>query len=97
MTTYIMLLNWTEQGAKNLRESPRRLDAARRSLEEMGGSIKEFYLTMGETDLVAVCEAPDDAVMARFTLALDMSGNVRSRTMKAFPETAYRELIGSLR
>ena len=97
MTTYIMLLNWTEQGAKNLRESPRRLDAARKSLEEMGGSIKEFYLTMGETDLVAVCEAPDDAVMARFTLALGMSGNVRSRTMKAFPETAYRELIGSLR
>jgi uncharacterized protein with GYD domain len=97
MTTYIMLLNWTEQGAKNLRESPRRLDAARKSLEDMGGSIKEFYLTMGETDLVAVCEAPDDAVMARFTLALGMSGNVRSRTMKAFPETAYRELIGSLR
>ena len=97
MTTYIMLLNWTEQGAKTLRESPRRLDAARRSLEEMGGSIREFYLTRGETDLVAVCEAPDDAVMARFTLALGMSGNVRSRTMKAFPETAYRELIGSLR
>ena len=97
MTTYIMLLSWTEQGAKNLRESPRRLDAARKSLEDMGGSIKEFYLTMGETDLVAVCEAPDDAVMARFTLALGMSGNVRSRTMKAFPETAYRELIGSLR
>lgn len=97
MTTYIMLLNWTEQGAKNLRESPKRLDAARKSLEEMGGSIKEFYLTMGETDLVAVCEAPDDAVMARFTLALGMSGNVRSRTMKAFPETAYRELIGNLR
>ena len=97
MTTYIMLLNWTEHGAKNLRDSPKRLDAARKSLEEMGGSIKEFYLTMGETDLVAVCEAPDDAVMARFTLALDMGGNVRSRTMKAFPETAYRELIGSLR
>jgi uncharacterized protein with GYD domain len=97
MTTYIMLLNWTEQGAKNLRDSPKRLDAARKSLEEMGGSIKEFYLTMGETDMVAVCEAPDDAVMARFTLALGMGGNIRSRTMKAFPETAYRELIGSLR
>ena len=97
MTTYVMLLNWTEQGAKTLRESPKRLDAARKSLEEMGGSIREFYLIMGEADLMAVCEAPDDAVMARFTLALDMGGYVRSRTMKAFPETAYRELIGSLR
>lgn len=97
MTTYIMLLNWTEQGAKNLRDSPKRLDAARKSLEEMGGSIKDLFLTMGESDMVAICEAPDDAVMARFTLALGMGGNVRSRTMKAFPETAYRELIGSLR
>lgn len=97
MTTYIMLLNWTDQGARSLRDSPKRLDAARKSLEEMGGSIKEFYLTMGDADLMAVCEAPDDAVMARFTLALGMSGNVRSRTMKAFPEIAYRELIGSLR
>ena len=96
MTTYIMLLNWTEQGAKNLRDSPKRLDAARRSLEDMGGSIREFYLTMGDSDLVAVCDAPDDAVMVRFTLALEMGGNVRSRTMKAFPEKAYRELIGSL-
>ena len=97
MTTYIVMLNWTDQGAKNLRESPKRLDSARNALEDMGGSIREFYLTMGEADMVAVCEAPDDAVMARFTLALGMAGNVRSRTMKAFPETAYRELIGSLR
>lgn len=97
MTTYIMFLNWTEQGARTLRDSPKRLDAARKSLEEMGGSIREFYLTMGETDMLAICEAPDDAVMARFTLALGMGGNIRSRTMKAFPETAYRELIGSLR
>lgn len=96
MTTYIILLTWTAQGAKTVRDSPKRLDAARKSLEDMGGSIKEFYMTMGETDLVAVCEAPDDAVMARFTLELGMGGNVRSRTMKAFPETAYRELIGSL-
>lgn len=96
MTTYIMLMNWTDQGARNLRDSPKRLDAARKALEEMGGAIREFYLTMGDSDLVAICEAPDDAVMARFTLTLGMGGNIRSRTMKAFPEKAYRELIGSL-
>jgi uncharacterized protein with GYD domain len=96
MTTYVVLLNWTEQGIKNVRESPRRLDAAKKLLEEMGGSFKEFYLTMGEYDMVAVCEAPDDAVAARFALTLGMNGNVRTRTLKAFPEAAYRELIGTL-
>lgn len=96
VTTYIMLVNWTEQGVKNVRESPRRLDAAKKQLAEMGGSFKEFYLTMGEADMVAVCEAPDDAVAARFALQLGMAGNVRTRTLKAFPEAAYREIIASL-
>ncbi|MEF0938745.1 GYD domain-containing protein [Rhizobium sp. BR 362] len=96
MTTYIVLLNWTDQGVRGVKESPRRLDAAKKQLQEMGGSFKQFFLTMGDHDMVAVCEAPDDAVMARFALTLGMNGNVRSRTLKAFPEAAYREIIASL-
>ena len=52
---------------------------------------------MGDYDLVAVYDAPDDAVAARFNLQLGMLGNVRTRTLKAFPEAAYREIIASLR
>lgn len=96
MTTYILLINWTEQGVKNVRDSPKRLDAAKKALGEMGGNFKEFYLTMGDHDMVAVCEAPDDAVLARFALTLGQGGNVRTRTLKAFPEAAYREIIHSL-
>lgn len=96
MTTYIVLMNWTEQGAKNVRDSPKRLDAAKKQLGEMGGSFKSFYLTMGEYDMVSVVEAPDDAVLARFTLMLGSGGSVRTRTLKAFPEFAYREIISSL-
>ncbi|MER8390820.1 MULTISPECIES: GYD domain-containing protein [unclassified Mesorhizobium] len=96
MTTYIVLINWTEQGAKNVRESPKRLDAAKKLLGDMGGSFKAFYLTMGDCDMVAVLEAPDDAVLARFSLMLATAGNVRTRTLKAFPEDAYREIITSL-
>lgn len=96
MTTYIVLINWTELGARNVRESPKRLDAAKKLLGEMGGSFKSFYLTMGECDMVAIVEAPDDAVLARFALLLSSGGNVKTRTMKAFPEFAYREIISSL-
>jgi uncharacterized protein with GYD domain len=91
-----MLINWTELGVKNIRDSPARLDAARKLLGEMGGSFKEFYLTMGEYDMVVIGEASDDAVMARFALSLGMKGNVRTKTLKAFPEAAYREIIASL-
>ncbi len=96
MTTYIMLANLTDSGAKYVRDSPNRLDNAKRLLKDMGGDMKSFYLTMGEHDFVAVYEAPDDAIAARFTLQLGSLGHVRTKTLKAFPEAAYREIIHSL-
>jgi uncharacterized protein with GYD domain len=96
MTTYIMLAKWTEQGIRNATESPSRLDKMRQLLKDMGGDFKLFFLTMGEYDMVAIYEAPDDAVAARFNLQLGMLGNIRTQTMKAFPELAYREIIRTL-
>ena len=97
MATYIVLINWTEKGVQQVKDSPQRFDAGRKALQDMGGDIKQVFLTMGDYDLVAICEAPDDAVMARFLIQLGMLGNVRTRTLKAFSEPAYREIISSLR
>jgi uncharacterized protein with GYD domain len=96
MPTYISLMSYTDKGIQAVRDSPRRLDAAKRMLEEMGGSFRQFLMTMRAYDLVLVYEAPDDAVSARFQLLLGAQGNVRTTTMKAFPEAAYREIIASL-
>ena len=96
MPTYIMLANWTDQGAQKVKDSPRRLDMAKRAMADMGGKFKSIYMTMGDYDLIAVYEAPDDAVAARFTLLLGTLGSVRTKTLKAFPEAAYREIIASL-
>jgi uncharacterized protein with GYD domain len=93
---YVMLANWTDQGAQKVRDSPRRLDTAKKALDDMGGKFKSVYMTMGEYDLIAVYEAPDDAVAARFTLLLGSLGSVRTKTLKAFPEAAYREIVTSL-
>ncbi len=96
MPTYVMLASYTDQGAQKVKDSPKRLDAGKKLLKDMGGEFKQFFLTMGEYDIVGIYEAPDDAVAARFTLQLGMLGNVRTKTMKAFPEAAYREIITSL-
>ena len=66
------------------------------ALEEAGGEFKSFFLTMGDFDMVGIYEAPDDAVAARFTLQVGQLGNIRTRTLKAFPESAFREIIASL-
>ena len=96
MAAYVLLIKWTDQGMRQIRDSPNRLDKAKAALRDMGGQFTSFYMTMGEYDMVATYEAPDDAIAARFTLMLGMLGNVRSTTMKAFPENAYREIINSL-
>lgn len=96
MTTYVMLANWTDQGMRSVKDSTKRLDTAKKALKAMDGEFKSFFLTMGDYDLVAIYEAPDDAVAARFNLQLGMLGNVRTHTLKAFPETSYREIIASL-
>jgi len=96
MPAYIAFGNWTEQGARTVNESPRRLDSAKHQLEEMGGRFIAFWMTMGEHDIVLVYETPDDAVAARFTLILNRLGAVRTRTLKAFPEAAYRQIVASL-
>lgn len=96
MPTYISLITYTQQGIQNVKESPKRLDAAKKLLKDMGGELKDFYLTMGPYDIVVVAEAPSDDVMARFALAVGSLGNVRTTTLKAFPEAEYRKIIEGL-
>jgi uncharacterized protein with GYD domain len=97
VTTFIMLANWTDQGIRSVKDVPRRLDQAKKELHEMGGEFKSVYMTMGDYDLIAVFEASDDAVAARFALQLGQIGNIRTRTLKAYPEAMFREIVATLR
>ena len=96
MPTFISLINYTDQGIRNVKDSPKRLDAAKKLLRDLGGELKAFYLTMGGYDIVTVAEAPNDETVARFVLTLASTGNVRTVTLKAFPEAEYRKLIATL-
>ena len=69
---------------------------AKKTLEEMGGQFRSLHMTMGEYDLVGIFDAPDDAVAARFSVMLGQTGNVRTTSLKAFPEEAFRQIIASL-
>jgi uncharacterized protein with GYD domain len=96
MPTYISLVQYTQQGLQKVKDSPGRLDAARKAFEQAGAKIKDFYLVMGEYDLIFVAEAPNDEVVAKLTLMLGSMGNVKTRTSRAFTEGEYRKLIQSL-
>ena len=82
-STYIALFSLTDAGIKAAKDSPRRLDAAKKLLTDMGRD----EAVLGDFDVVGICEAPDDAMMARYALQLGGLGFVRTKTLKAFPET----------
>ena len=96
MTTYVMLMKWTDQGVTNIKSSPKRADTAKFLAKSCGAEIKELYLTMGEYDLVAVVEAEKDEAVTRFSLALASIGNVRCTSLKAYTEEEYRHIVDSL-
>ena len=96
MAEYILLINWTEQGIRKVKDSPKRLDAARKLAKSCGAKLGDFYMTIGKHDMVSHLTAPDDATVAKFVLSLAGGGNVRTTTLKAFTESEYRKVIGSL-
>ena len=96
MSTYIMLINYTDQGIRNIKSSPKRAEAAKFLAKSCGAELKGLYLTLGVYDLVLLVEASDDEAVAKFSLALDSIGNVRSFTMKAFGEQQYLNIIETL-
>lgn len=96
MVTYLVLINWTDQGIRNVKESPKRLDAARKLAKDLGGEIKTVYMTQGGFDLALVAEMPNDEKLASFVLKLGSFGYVRTTTLKAYAEDEYRKIIDAL-
>ena len=96
MATFIILGNYTAQGIGTIKQSPARLDAAREGLASFGVSIKDFYLTLGEYDIVAVVEAPDPASAAKALMTLGMAGNISTVTMAALSESEFRKVVAEL-
>ena len=96
MPTYIALLKWTAQGLQNIKQSPSRLDAARKGFEAAGVKMKEFYMVTGQYDMVTILEAPDDAALAKGILSSTSLGSITTETCRAFTEDEYRRIISGL-
>jgi uncharacterized protein with GYD domain len=96
MPTYISLLKWTDRGLRDVRESPQRVDAAKRAFSATGGSMTGFYLVLGEYDLVNIGEFPNDEAYTAAILQVASRGNVRPTSLKVFTEEEYLRIIASM-
>lgn len=85
MAIFIVLGSFTQEGITNIKDSPQRLEAAKKVADSVGGAIKEFYYTMGRYDFVAITEAPNYEAMMRALLTIGTTGAVRTETLQAIP------------
>jgi len=96
MPAYVSLINWTEQGVGNAKDTVNRAKAFREAAQAAGGRLIGIWWTLGEYDAVAISEAPDDETATRLLLATGMQGNVRTATMRAFSEEEMARIIQGL-
>ena len=96
MPTFILSLNWTDQGIRNVKDAPKRSEAARQLAKSVGVEIKQLFMTSGESDLLAIVETPNGDNVAKFALAIGALGNVRTKTARAWSEQEYMKLISEL-
>jgi len=90
-----MLLQWTDQGIRNFKDTTRRADAAKREAERIGGKLT-VYWTFGKYDMVCILEAPNDEAAMEFGLRVGSLGNVRTTTLRAFTEEEIAKILNKL-
>ena len=96
MATYITFINFTEQGIKTIKDLPARIAAGRQAFEANGGTLLNYYLTLGSQDAVVVYEFPDDETTASMALAQAGIGNLRTTTMRAFTEAEIPDILSKM-
>ncbi|UCD09094.1 MAG: GYD domain-containing protein [Dehalococcoidales bacterium] len=96
MPRYIALMKLTEQGIKDIKNAPQRLEQAIAGMEAAGGKLIDFYTVMGEYDYIAVSEFPSDEIGMTFLLTLGSQGNVRTTTLKAWDAQQLGEFIKNM-
>ncbi len=93
MAKFVSLINWTDQGVRGYKDTMKRADAFAELVQKHGGRVEGIWWTLGEYDIVAVTEAPDDETATAVLLAVGSLGNVRTQTLRAFDRGEFQKII----
>jgi uncharacterized protein with GYD domain len=96
MGTYILLINSTDAGARNVADIPSRQQSSRDTAAKLGIVRKNVYMTLGPYDFIQIIEAPNDEAVAKYVLTVNSKGNVRTTTMRAFDEPEHIAFLKDL-
>jgi len=93
MAHYIQLVNFTDQGIRNVKDTTKRADAFKEAAKAAGITVKDIYWTLGAYDLVSIVEAKDEMALTALGLTLGKGGNIRTQTMRAFTQAEMGQIL----
>ena len=96
MPTYVSLINWTDQGIRNVKDTLDRTDRVIELAERHGARLEQIYWTVGPYDIVTIVEAPDDESATALLLEIGSAGNVRTTTLRAYNREEMSGIIERL-
>ncbi len=97
MGKYVLLLNWTDQGIRNVKDTVKRAESLKSYLEKKDGKLVDILYTFGQYDAIVTAELPNDEIAMSVSLGTGALGNVRVTTLKAFGLDETRKIIGELK
>ena len=97
MAMYVSLLQFTDQGVRNVKDTGKRYEAATAEAEKMGVKIINIFWTMGAYDVVVLLDAPNDETVSAFSLKMGSLGNVKSQTMRAFRVEEMESILAKIK
>jgi uncharacterized protein with GYD domain len=96
MATFVVLACFTDQGIRNAKDTTKRADAFKEMAKKVGANVKDLYWTLGQFDVVAICEAPDDETASTLAFSVGALGNVRTQTLRAFSPAEMGAILGKM-
>ena len=97
MSMYVSLLQFTEQGVRNVKDTIKRAAGATAEAEKMGAKVTDAFWTMGAYDVVLLLDAPNDESITAFALKLGSQGNVKTQTMRAFRREEMEKILAKIK
>jgi uncharacterized protein with GYD domain len=96
MPTYVILSNYTDQGIRNIKDAPKRIQIMKNFIEKAGGKLISTYSLRGQYDRLMIMEAPNDDAAATIVLSMGALGNTRTTTMKAWTNEEFLQIVSKL-
>ena len=96
MATYVALVNFTEDGARHIRQTTELANGLIKAAANLGIKVKDIYWTMGAFDAVFIADAPDDETITAFAMSMASLGNIRTQTLRAFSSSEMTRIVNML-